>query len=82
MNISKEKQLRRLFRNFADHSMFNNAVVEKRKKLILVMRSFLHKKNMLDSCEVLEVTANFWQYFKDFYEENMSSSESGRCWLV
>ncbi|CAG2208692.1 unnamed protein product [Mytilus edulis] len=33
-------------------------------------RSFLHKKNMLDSCEVLEVTA-----------ENMSSSGSGRCWL-
>lgn len=37
---------------------------------------------MLDSCEVLEVTADFWQYFKDFYEENMSSADCPRKWEV
>ncbi|VDI83432.1 Hypothetical predicted protein [Mytilus galloprovincialis] len=53
-----------------------------RVRFCLILRSFMHKKNMLDSCEVLEVTADFWQYFKDFYEENMSSADCPRKWEV
>lgn len=28
---------------------------------------------MIDNCEVLEVTADFWQDFEDFNEESISS---------
>lgn len=36
---------------------------------------------MLDNCEVLACTADFWQFAKDFYEESVASF-CPRKWAV